>query len=141
MLLIRIIPAVICTGLLGVGHATNSRAQEKPLPQALPQAPAQRPKLEIVPNSSNTSDIEAAVISPNGQYFISTSGDALKLWDITSGRLIRVFEGHKDRTWSVIFSPTGLSALSGGGDRLIKLWDLASGRLLRIFEGPLVSQC
>jgi WD40 repeat protein len=50
-------------------------------------------------------------------------------------RLIRTFAGHTAKVDSVAFSPDGLLALSGAGDKKLKLWDVASGREIRTFAG------
>ena len=61
--------------------------------------------------------------------------ETLKLWDVSTGQLIRTFEGHSNSISSVAFSSDGARILSGSGDKTAKLWDAATGRLLRSFEG------
>src|SRR5262249_37921317 len=56
-------------------------------------------------------------------------------WDVTTGKLLRTFEGHSLEVNSVDFSSDGRRALSGSDDNTLKLWDVATGRLLRTFEG------
>ena len=59
----------------------------------------------------------------------------IRLWDVESGRELRMLTGHSGIVNSVTFSPDGRMALSGGSDNTIKLWDVESGRELRTFTG------
>lgn len=62
---------------------------------------------------------------------LSGSDDkTIKLWDATTGALIRTFEGYP-----VAFSPDGARILSDSRDNTIKLWDAATGALIRSFAG------
>jgi len=51
-----------------------------------------------------------------------------------AGKLIRTFEGHKERVTSVVFSPDGSMIASGSEDGSIKLWDTQNGVLLRTIK-------
>jgi len=74
--------------------------------------------------------------SPDGQQALSGSYDqTVRLWELASGRCLRVFEGHSDSISSVSWGPDGQQALSGSYDQTVRLWDIASGRCLRVFEG------
>jgi WD40 repeat protein len=59
----------------------------------------------------------------------------LKLWDLSSGRCLRTFEGHNRSVNSVCLRSNGRLALSGSDDDTLKLWDVASGGCLRTLEG------
>ena len=74
--------------------------------------------------------------SPDGQHALSGSDDTtVRLWEVESGRCLRVLEGHTDRVWSVAWSPDGQHALSGSDDKTVRLWEVESGRCLRALEG------
>jgi WD40 repeat protein len=54
---------------------------------------------------------------------------------VNSGKCIRKYIGHKNRVFSVNFSPDGKYALSGSADSTIRLWDLKSGKCIRQYIG------
>ena len=59
----------------------------------------------------------------------------MSLWEISTGKEVRKFEGHTDNVYSVAFSPDGRYALSGSGDETMRLWDISTGKEVRTFEG------
>ena len=126
----------------------------------IPAAQAQdRPEIEIVPQIRHGSGVRVVAFSPDGAQVLSGGYDkSLKLWDATTGRLLRSFEGHSDEVTSVAFSPgtgrligtfeghsggvtsvafspDGTRVVSGSRDKTLKLWDVATGRLIGTFEG------
>ena len=79
------------------------------------------------------------LLSPDGSLILSGSGDGkLKLWQASTGRLIRTLRGHErgiSGVASVAFSPDGKWALSGASDTAVKLWDVVTGEFVRGFYG------
>lgn len=59
----------------------------------------------------------------------------VRLWEVQTGRCLRLFHGHSDEVWSLAWSRNQLYALSAGNDRTIRLWDTTTGRCLRVFKG------
>ncbi|MBL7128352.1 MAG: caspase family protein [Ignavibacteria bacterium] len=74
-------------------------------------------------------NVASVSFSPDGKFALTGSEDkTLKLWDISTGKEMRTFEGHTDGVTSVCFSPDGKYALSGGWDNKIILWIVDSGK-------------
>jgi hypothetical protein len=78
----------------------------------------------------------AVAISPDGSLVASGSDDStVKLWDVTTGQLLRMLEGHQEAVLSVSFSGDGRVVASGSDDGTVKLWDATTGQLLHSLEG------
>jgi WD40 repeat protein len=92
-------------------------------------------KAEIVANLGHTFGQCCAMYLPGGRYLISAGTDrSVRLWDRTTGRLIRTFRGS-GAIKSLAVMPDGSAVLSGTTDGAIELWETASGRLLRTLQG------
>jgi WD40 repeat protein len=93
---------------------------------------AQAQKPELVVPIGHTSYVESVAISPNGKYALSGSQDeTVKLWEISSGKLLRTLEGHNWVVTSVAFSPDGNLAISSSYDGTLILWKVSSGKLIK----------
>jgi small GTP-binding protein len=74
--------------------------------------------------------------SPDGKLALSASVDrTVRLWDVETGRCLRVLEGHTNQVFRVAWSADQRRALSSGNDRTVRLWDVETGRCLRVLEG------
>jgi WD40 repeat protein len=94
------------------------------------------PVAKIVTQLGHARQVNSAVFSPDGKLVLSGSDDnALKLWDVASGRELRSFTGHGATVTSVAISPNGRLALSGSNDASVRLWELVSGRELGKLAG------
>jgi len=78
----------------------------------------------------------AVAFSPDGTRVLAgTRSNVVKMWDATTGALVRAFTGHKDWVNDVAISPDGTTIVSGSKDRTLKLWDVESGSELRTLTG------
>ena len=70
-------------------------------------------------------EVTSVCLSVDGRYALSGSRDkTLKLWEVSTGRCLRTFEGHAKAVTSVCLSADGRYALSGSSDKTLKLWFL-----------------
>ena len=79
-------------------------------------------------------EVTSVSFSPNGELLASGVNYTIKLRDVSTGRLLRTFTGHKHYTISISFSPDGKYLASGSQDDTIKLWDVSTGKLLYTLE-------
>lgn len=96
--------------------------------------------------------VNGLTFSPDGKYFLASKwrGKTIEVREVSSGKRVSFFSGHKGDVGSVAISPDGRYALSAGyflehpGDlpknsmdrykRSLKLWDVSTGKLVRNLE-------
>lgn len=61
--------------------------------------------------------------SPDGRTLASGNWRYVYVWDVMTGGLKRILEGHADRVNGVAFSPDGRTLASGSQDGTILLWE------------------
>lgn len=82
--------------------------------------------------SGHTAPVRALTLSANGQILASGSEDTtIKLWNPTTGALLRTLTGHSDRIKSIVITPDGQTAISSSYDNSIKLWNTQTGKQIR----------
>ncbi|MCC6255363.1 MAG: hypothetical protein IT276_10645 [Ignavibacteriaceae bacterium] len=80
--------------------------------------------------------IWSIVFSPDDNYIVSASADqTVKLWETSTGSLIRTLSGYIGDVWTVAFSPDGNYIASGSYDKTVKLWETSTGSLIRTLSG------
>ena len=82
-------------------------------------------------------------LSGDGRSAVSGSDDhTARLWEVATGRCIRVFEGHHNLVWAACFSADDRWVVSGGWDDNVRVWDKATGECVRTLcaEGPKAAQ-
>lgn len=69
-----------------------------------------------------TNTITSVAFSPDEKLVAPTSPDkTIRLWNVQTGKQIRVITGHTDVVWSAAFSPDGKYLLSGSADKTAHL--------------------
>jgi WD40 repeat protein/predicted Ser/Thr protein kinase len=84
----------------------------------------------------HTHGVFGVALSSDGARALSGSYDHdVKLWEVKTGREVRLFKGHQGAVYSVAFSPDGKWALSGSEDKTAKLWEISTGKEVWTFAG------
>lgn len=96
---------------------------------------------EIISISNTSGDIRVTALSPDNKFALTGGGNyelgVLNLWDLTSGKIVRSFDGHLRTIISVSFSPDGKRIISSSygvppENDMTLLWNLEGNKLLRI---------
>ncbi len=65
--------------------------------------------------------------SPDGRRLATSGADnSVTLWDVATGKAIRVLRGHTDVVFAVVFSPDGSLIATGSKDTTIRIWDVST---------------
>ncbi|KAL2440805.1 WD repeat-containing protein 5 [Exophiala dermatitidis] len=76
--------------------------------------------------------VYSLAFSPKGNMLVSGSYDeAVFLWDVRPGRVMRSLPAHSDPVSGVDFLRDGTMVCSCAGDGLIRIWDSSSGQCLK----------
>jgi WD40 repeat protein/transcriptional regulator with XRE-family HTH domain len=87
--------------------------------------------------SVRTSWVQSLTFAPDGRTLASTgSGDqTVKLWEVTSLRLLHTLPGHADQSRCVAWSPDSGTLAYGSSDKAIWLWDVKENRCRTVLHG------
>ena len=85
-------------------------------------------------------NVNAVAFSSNATQLFAAAGQPalageVRQWDVADGKLIQVFEGHKDAIYALAISPDGVIMATGSYDQKIKLWDVATGKEVKTLSG------
>ncbi len=122
---------------LGINQFVDQITAGAPVPWLRPLHPALHPPgTSLFRILEGSSIVNGVAVTPNGKRAVSASGDnTLKVWDLDSGRELRILEGHSEAVYGVAVTPDGKRAVSASRDNTLKVWDLDSGHELRTLKG------
>ncbi|MEL6438181.1 MAG: NB-ARC domain-containing protein [Cyanobacteria bacterium J06621_8] len=78
----------------------------------------------------------ASTLKKSGKRVLA-SGSAdktIKIWDVSTGKVIKTLQGHEAAVRSIIFASDGQTIASGSDDGTIRIWDIDTGRNLKILR-------
>nr|MDZ8288500.1 ribosome assembly protein 4 [Nostoc sp. ChiSLP01] len=92
--------------------------------------------IEVNTLEGHKDQVNSVAYSPNGQQLASASLDnTIKIWDFSSGQLLKTLTGHSDRVISVAYSSNGQQLASASDDKTIKIWNVSNSQLLKTLTG------
>ncbi|KAI7871952.1 WD40-repeat-containing domain protein [Mucor mucedo] len=78
-------------------------------------------------------------IAYHGNVVVSGSYDnTVRSWDIRTGRMIQLMEGHTQKVYSVVIDAERDRCMSGSMDSSVRIWDLKTGDCIKRLEGHTV---
>ncbi|CAG8461370.1 10173_t:CDS:10 [Ambispora gerdemannii] len=88
--------------------------------------------------SGHTSDVYTVKFHPGDNHVVSGGYDKIvRLYDVNTGQLVKMFSGHQLSVSKTIFNPLGNLIISGSKDNTIKFWDIVSGLCIRTITSHL----
>ncbi|TFK17156.1 WD40 repeat-like protein, partial [Coprinopsis marcescibilis] len=82
------------------------------------------------------SAVLAVGFSSDGTRIVSGSEDkSVRVWDASTGEMLKELEGHTGSVFSVGFSHDGTRIISGSADESVRVWDASTGQMLKKLEG------
>lgn len=112
----------------------------------IPSSPAhaQSPTTpDIVVSAGHAGVIDQVVVAPNGRWLASAGADrTIKIWDWSTGRLLRTLTGHESAVKSIAVLPDGKRLISAGLQPTdpIRIWDVETGRTITSWQGAASTQ-
>ncbi len=96
---------------------------------------AKRSKRGSLRLPENAQAVLCLAFSPDGSQLatagIAQTGHRVYLWDVATGRQLRVFSGHQGAVNDLAFFPGGQRLATASQDGTIRFWDVATGQEVR----------
>ena len=79
---------------------------------------------------------QSFTFSPDGRFLVGGSYkvNTIRLWEVGTGRLVGVLDGHEKPVECLAFSPDGAKLASGSYDTTVRIWDFAARKALLVYR-------
>jgi WD40 repeat protein len=88
-----------------------------------------------------TASVRSLAYSDDGRLLAGTEGSRARVWDVQSGGLLAVLNGHEKQVWSLAFSPRSTPSrgrlFTGSQDGTVRVWDVNPPGERAVFTWPL----
>ena len=75
--------------------------------------------------------VDDATFSPDGTILaLASRSGTVQLWNVATGELLAVLQGHSSAVQAVAFAPDGRTLASGSSDQTVRLWNVETRREL-----------
>lgn len=94
--------------------------------------------LSLVKNivDAHSDTVFGVEFSRDGKYLLSGAADKfVKIFDVSTGKLVKAFEGHTHHVLDVAWKPDQSVIVSAGADNAIKVWNVETGEQQRTIQG------
>ncbi|NJO42272.1 MAG: protein kinase [Cyanobacteria bacterium RU_5_0] len=130
----------LIAALIGTGVFVSFQPPESaPISEttASVEPPVDTPGLNLYQTLPGTSGpVWSVLLSFDGQTLVSGGDDnTLKIWNLDTGKVTDILEGHSDNVRSIDISQDGQTLVSGSGDKTVKVWNLQTGEVLHDLTG------
>src|SRR5262249_947789 len=79
---------------------------------------------DLLTLQGHTDMVLRASFSADGSRIVTASMDkTARVWDATTGIVLRTLKGHTDRLYAASFSPDGSRIVTGSADQTARVWD------------------
>lgn len=73
--------------------------------------------------------------SPSGELLVSSSDDTIRIWEISTGKQVRIIRVQGIIINTITFSSDGKSIISGGRDSIVYMWNVQTGECIFTLKG------
>ena len=75
----------------------------------------------------------------SSQLITAGQDGAIRIWDVETGKLLRVLMAHDGEVRTLAWSPDQKTLASGSSDKTIRLWDIIAGKVTSVLRGSTAS--
>ncbi|OGO65230.1 MAG: hypothetical protein A2029_09535 [Chloroflexi bacterium RBG_19FT_COMBO_47_9] len=91
---------------------------------------------EVLTLTHSSGFIYGVAFSPDGKWLATAGQDQTTIiWEIPSGKKIKVLQGHTDTVNTTTFSPDGVLLAIGNADGTVMVWDTHTWQVLHTLSG------